>query len=73
MAGVRRCLVGLVALTVALAGCGWQGSGTIRLKSGKSIRCPNIMVTDAYVSCEGLEGGEHIYPINRVASVTDSN
>jgi hypothetical protein len=73
MASVRRCLMGLAVLTVALVGCGWQGPGTIGLKDGTTVRCPDVLVTKTYVSCEGLEGGEHVYPINTVASVTDSN
>ncbi len=59
-----------LALASALGGCGWRGPATIELKDGTVVRCPNVMVTKAYVSCEGLEGGEHLYPINTVARVT---
>jgi hypothetical protein len=75
MATLRRCLVGLAVLAACEVGCGWQGPATIELKDGTIIRCPNILVTDAYVSCEGFEGGgaSHIYPKNTVARVTPSS
>jgi hypothetical protein len=73
MASVRRWLVGPVTLTVALVGCGWRGPATIRLNDGTVVHCPDVLVTKSYVSCEGLEGGEDVYPIDTVASVTDSN
>jgi hypothetical protein len=68
----RRCLAGL-ALASALVGCGWRGPATITLKDGSVVRCPDLFVAKAYVSCEGLESGERIYPINTVASVSELN
>ncbi len=70
MATIRRSLVGLGVLASAFVGCGWEGPATIELKDGTVVHCPDMLVTKSYVSCEGLEGGEHIYPLKTVASVT---
>lgn len=70
MSSLGRFCVALAVLSSALIGCGWQGPAIIELKDGTSIRCPNLLVTEAYLSCHGLEGGEHIYPTNTVARVT---
>jgi hypothetical protein len=71
MAILRRCLVGLIVLTSTSVGCGWQGPAAIEFKDGTMKRCPNVLTTDAYVSCDGFEGGSasHIYPIDTVARV----
>ena len=69
MTTLRRSLVGLAALAAAFVGCGWEGPATIHLKDGTVVRCPNVLVTKTYVSCDGLEGGDHIYPLKSVARV----
>jgi hypothetical protein len=69
MATVRRSLVGVAVLAAAFVGCGWKGPATIQLKDGTVVRCPNLLVTKTYLSCDGLEGGEDIYPLKSVAKV----
>ena len=73
MASVRTSLVGLAVLAAAFVGCGWEGPATIQLKDGTVVRCPNVLVTKTYVSCDGLEGGDHIYPLKSVAKLTRSS
>ena len=71
---MRRFRAQRIGLAVGLAvvvGCGWRGPATIVLRDGSRIRCPNVSVTKAYVSCEGMEGGERVFPIELVQRVVD--
>lgn len=63
--------MGFVVLALAFVGCGWEGPATIELKDGTTVKCPNVLITDSYVSCEGFKGGgaSHIYPNRTVARV----
>ncbi len=70
MATVRRSFVGLALLASAFVGCGWEGPATIELKDGTVVHCPNMLVTKTYLSCDGMEGGDHIYLLKTVARVT---
>lgn len=70
MGEVGRVVARWAVLAVASVGCGWQGPATIHLKDGTLVRCPNILVTEASVTCEGLEGRAHVYPVAEIAQVT---
>lgn len=71
MKGYRSCLIALAVGGMVMVGCGWQGPATILLRDGSSIRCPNIFITKDYVSCEGMEGGERIFPNDMVTKVIE--
>jgi hypothetical protein len=72
MTAPRICVIGLATCSV-LIGCGWRGPATIVLRDGSTIRCPNVFVARDFVSCEGLEGGEEVYPVDTVSRVISPN